>query len=1555
MTFSFSVESMTSSLEEEKELLTLKSLEDQLVTALMKKNSRDLSKWLFEKCVIDKEVQERFSSLDHVHLQEELKVRYLVQHIYNAVKNNNQVYHSFVAVLTEVDEGVVIELSKELHQHELLEVLKDSQFGTSESLVGSKRPRASIGEVGLRESDVPLLTELLADGAHRAYQLSLSLKLQHVQIANCFKDQHDDKVILSLVIREWIRTNSECCTLNNLKTALQSKLVSLYSLATSLQEKFVEGVKRNVVSKKPCLDTGFQPKYRSGDITVARGKSALLGCQVTSRCPVRYEWRKNGHLLSDSSIYSGTTKSFLFINNADNNVQGQYECRVIDGQHQHTEKMHLSLPQTDSKFKKYFSNVYKVKKDVPENSWLPSSNKVINLALISKRKTGKEEFAYAVQGDMDDILEGKEKLEYEEVFGQYDSGSLLFVEGRPGSGKTTLMHKVSKDWALDKGILHGAEIVVLVPIRLIDQANKNIDLAGLFKIFIFSEKDIFELLDHYGKLGGEGACFIIDGLDEYEHVKDRNTVIWRLITKKVWPLAKIIVASRPIGTASLRNKGPENTKRIEVLGFRTDQISEYVFSYFKGNDEKAGTMMSYLEKHINVYRMCYLPVHAGMICFLYDKKGDEIPQTESKIYEVFTLFSVFRKSESGPHTKSLNALTGNEKNIFSNICKLAFDMIIQSKQIVLQSETNFPLTPSGSDKSSLGLVTIDSTAEWFGMMDFYAFLHLTFQEYLAAFYLSQLDSESEVFGKTKELKVNLRMVWKFYCGIVQFDKDSLTLKSLMSDSETDMLYKVQCAFESQQQIACDMLLELSEEPNSLCFSKNNFIPTDFLAMSYVIETSHNQVTKLFFKKCSLDSEGVDLFLDKVSTCKLENIRYIGFNEKNCTVSEFKLFFKILCELQNSIETLDLQSVDINRPGIVRLLLELDFSNLHTLKTGCIRKLPIFSNVRCIEYYSSEVRDYKNKNDIQYVSILIKNYCNAVHYIYHSEMLSYCCNPINVMPKIKTYLFRRCCKLILINCGITDEALSELMNILIYFVNVETIHLDFNKLTFEDCVLPSGTSELFINLNYFSAQYNSIQDSGAIALAKILKVTSTKLKILDLLGNPITEKCVESLGKDFEDCKNFYLYVYRESSKELSLKKSFEELFTIAFLSREGETFEAACQCLRSVEELDFFKFIENSNETFIHQYLKYCISVKTITLGLLTPPCTTALAEGLKSCTNLQTLDLSCSNIGSDGATALAEGLKSCTNLQTLNLVSNSIGSDGATALAEGLKSCTNLQTLNLGSNSIGSDGATALAEGLKSCTNLQTLYLGSNSIGSGGATALAEGLKSYTNLQTLNLRSNNIGSDDVATALAEGLKSCSNLQTLDLGYNSIGSDGATALAESLKSCTYLQTLMLDASSIGSDGATALAEGLKSCTNLQTLGLGFNKIGSDGATALAEGLKSCTHLQTLDLCYDSIGSDGATALAEGLKSCTNLQSLHLYNNNIGSDGATALAEGLKSCTNLQTLNLGFNNIGSDGATALAEGLKSCTNLQTLYLWDSNVGSDVKVALNKVLKNCKIYT
>ena len=72
---------MMSTLVGEHELFALKSLQDKLVTILIKENSRTLCTSLFEQYVLDREVMDKFSRLDHVHLKEELKVRYFVQHL----------------------------------------------------------------------------------------------------------------------------------------------------------------------------------------------------------------------------------------------------------------------------------------------------------------------------------------------------------------------------------------------------------------------------------------------------------------------------------------------------------------------------------------------------------------------------------------------------------------------------------------------------------------------------------------------------------------------------------------------------------------------------------------------------------------------------------------------------------------------------------------------------------------------------------------------------------------------------------------------------------------------------------------------------------------------------------------------------------------------------------------------------------------------------------------------------------------------------------------------------------------------------------------------------------------------------------------------------------------------------------------------------------------------------------------------------------------------------------------------------------------------------------
>ena len=66
--------------------------------------------------------------------------------------------------------------------------------------------------------------------------------------------------------------------------------------------------------------------------------------------------------------------------------------------------------------------------------------------------------------------------------------------------------------------------------------------------------------------------------------------------------------------------------RVEILVFSKDPIKVYLEAYsFKAGISSVSRLDEFLKDHVNVHHMCYLPVHAAMICYIYDNCGIEIP------------------------------------------------------------------------------------------------------------------------------------------------------------------------------------------------------------------------------------------------------------------------------------------------------------------------------------------------------------------------------------------------------------------------------------------------------------------------------------------------------------------------------------------------------------------------------------------------------------------------------------------------------------------------------------------------------------------------------------------------------------------------------------------------------------------------------------------------------------------------------------------------------------------------------------------------------------------
>ncbi len=91
-----------------------------------------------------------------------------------------------------------------------------------------------------------------------------------------------------------------------------------------------------------------------------------------------------------------------------------------------------------------------------------------------------------------------------------------------------------------------------------------------------------------------------------------------------------------------------------------------------------------------------------------------------------------------------------------------------------------------------GLINVDKIAGISGLQSVYTFLHLTFQEYLAAYLLSKLSMKEQIevidkYGK----KDQMRVVWKFFCGLV--DDLSPFQKLASAQSKENDLFMIKCS------------------------------------------------------------------------------------------------------------------------------------------------------------------------------------------------------------------------------------------------------------------------------------------------------------------------------------------------------------------------------------------------------------------------------------------------------------------------------------------------------------------------------------------------------------------------------------------------------------------------------------------------------------------------------------------------------------------------------------------------------------------------------------------
>ena len=1315
----------------------------QLVRVLSSLSAQDilnLSKDLQKHRVLSKQGSDILTSLDQDNLDSSTTVRYLLHVVGERVKVDNTLCAHFLKALTGFRNAGVVQVGKSL----LSQARAISQ--------GPEEESDPALETVFLEKVVGELCDVLASVSYKWEELCVSLKLPKAVIEEC-RNASSNNLRLHRGLTEWVsgrHKNARHPTLSQLKQALSSPFVGLPDLALKIEKpwKTISDLQDShfadtVSESSKVLNISLEPP----DTTVADGKSTLLEVQVSHSEAVSYQWTKEDKPLSDSSSFSGTHSSMLLIHKASQGVQGEYRCQVNLGSVQLSTspvKVTVTFPPD----KQCLLNFYSSLEEVPQDSWpIVGPNTYVDVALLDTMRGSKPS---VVEGEVDDVLRTNQKstVSLTESFGKYREGALIILEGRPGSGKTTLTHKITKDWVNGK-MLCNASKVFRVSLR------NNFDKMELFKPFYHSKAQAY--VEQLEECGGKGACFVLDGYDEFSNTQDKQHVIQQLIHKTYLPLAMVILTSRPVATVTLR---PKATRRFESLGFTKKCFEKFVnlypFQRASEGDEAKAQLKEFLKACFNVLNMCFLPFNASMICFLFDQLGDvgNAPKTETEIYNHFVHAVALRELRilnSCAKLQSLEQLPDSDKDIFKQLCLLAFDMTVENKQIV-----ELPESLESLNSSSLhGLLTIDGTIKIIGIEDTVVFLHLTLQEYLAAHHMARMDEHQQTeMIRLHSGKGHMLTMFKFYCGLVNFQNRLQQFDSIV-ESRPNMLYVFHCAYETQLAHVCFRAMELLG--GEICLESGVLTPADFTVLAYIITNARCLVNKLCIMPCLLYEEFIE---DKWKNKEIDYADVLS-SSFDTSISDNNIRAGVEYDLCTQISYYKKSALKKEDRMIDRLLFRLNS------KKNVMTMFQFSNDILYSDSALSLMNALKHCSNIEDIQ-LIGNFNGERSAIHLAEVLQCCSN-------LKAFVLFG---------NLSSSAMKRLTHGLQHCKSLQATGL-------------YGT-DLCISVTEISAILMQCSDMRQLALlqcninsenADMLFGGSAAVNLysLCLSSNNIGPNGMKSIADNIL-CKELFVdecNIGPEGAMHLAHSILLNPDLTSLNLADNG---------------------IDSSSTKALAEGLSHCCNLQRLYLSdnNVGYAGTVALAQYLQSCSKLRVLDLQRCNLEGDGIVNLAEQFHSWPNMEDLGLSDNGVISYGhMLSISGGIQKLQFLQELHLSDSCIDDATAIALAEKIQSCPLLHTLHVSRNFISSYGASVLAESMK-CEEIKYLDFSYNSL--DDACIESLMALVLISRLQKLDLSHNNIGPTGSKLLVSDLPDCSFPVEVNLASNNISPEDMTSITQ-----------------------------------------------------------------------------------------------------------------------------------------------------
>ena len=390
----------------------------------------------------------------------------------------------------------------------------------------------------------------------------------------------------------------------------------------------------------------------------------------------------------------------------------------------------------------------------------------------------------------------------------------VLVVGRPGIGKTSFSTKLLRLWASGEAF-NGDEhfnVVFLLKFRRFNNDNANLSLRDLM-----ARSETVQSLDDavwdFIKQEPTKVLLIFDGLDEYSRKEDikaqddptyKNcveekmpvSVLYnKLAEGKLLPGASILTTTRPTAVKCVRHVRFQRT--VEIRGFTSDDVKEYVKNFTRGNPEAMEKMWEHIKSNINLFSFCYIPMNCFLIChcllqIILSESSQALPTKMTDIYKMTVKMFLFNHNREGFSPEELARLKSTHmdepfdklpeelQKIFNSLGEIAFKGIEEGRLLFESSEV------SGLEDCGLLHKLPDLKPKALGdpPKSQFCFTHLTVQEFFAAKHLVDTERKKKIerFVRKHINEGTWQVVLQFVAGLLK-SSSNIFLKLLPKSTE----------------------------------------------------------------------------------------------------------------------------------------------------------------------------------------------------------------------------------------------------------------------------------------------------------------------------------------------------------------------------------------------------------------------------------------------------------------------------------------------------------------------------------------------------------------------------------------------------------------------------------------------------------------------------------------------------------------------------------------------------------------------------------------------------